>query len=253
MSRKQRLVELVTAVVEGGTVEVAALAERFSVSTATIRRDLATLEAQSMLNRTHGGATVHVAFNDVPLGMKADESAAEKRRIGGYALRLASGARVVGMTGGTTIASFARQLAEHGDGITIITNALNIATGLADNPRLRVLVAGGEVRRSSRETIGASAEDFFSEYNVDVAFLGVDGVDAVAGLTNYDPVGARVNAALLRRAKKRVVLADATKISRVALAQVAGMSEVDLLITDTRAPNGAVTAIRDLGCDVVCV
>jgi DeoR family transcriptional regulator of aga operon len=81
----------------------------------------------------------------------------------------------------------------------------------------------------------------------------VDGVDAKAGCTNYDPVGARVNAMLRERARVAAVLADATKITRVALAPVCSMSEVDVLITDSRADPAAVEAIRRRGCEVLCV
>jgi DeoR family transcriptional regulator, aga operon transcriptional repressor len=123
----------------------------------------------------------------------------------------------------------------------------------SSGPGPRVFVAGGEVRGSSTESVGLSAEAFLASCDIDVAFLGVDGVDAVAGCTNYDPVGARVNAALFRRARRRVVLADATKIGRVTLAPVCRLSEVDVLITDSRAAEPAVEAIRRLGCRVVRV
>ncbi len=75
----------------------------------------------------------------------------------------------------------------------------------------------------------------------------------MAGCTNYDPVGARVNGVLQQRARMTVVLADATKISRVALAQVCSLSEIDVLITDRRAPEDVLDQIRALGCEVVCV
>jgi len=135
----------------------------------------------------------------------------------------------------------------------VVTNALNIAGDLVGNPGLRVFVAGGEVRGSSQESVGHSAEAFLAEYNIDIAFLGVDGVDAVAGCTNYDPAGARVNAVLARRARKRVVLADATKIGRITLAQVCRMAEVDVLITDSRAAEAELKPIRGQGCTVACV
>lgn len=92
-----------------------------------------------------------------------------------------------------------------------------------------------------------------SGYNIDVAFLGVDGVDASAGCTNYDPVGARVNAVLRERGRMNIVLADATKISKVALAQVCAMKDVDVLITDSRAPESALEDIRAQGCRVISV
>ncbi len=239
-------------VIDRGSVDVGWLAGQFDVSEATIRRDLELLENQQLVTRTHGGATSNSAFNDVPLGFKMAQDLAEKRRIAQHALEFLEGARVVGMTGGTTMYEFAKLLADR-SGLTIVTNALNIATVLVANQGLRVFAAGGEVRNSSQETVGPTAEKFLMEYNIDVAFLGVDGVDASAGCTNYDPVGARVNAALLQRARTSVVLADATKISRVALARVCPMSDVDVLITDVRAPEDALDQIYRQGCRVVRV
>jgi DeoR family transcriptional regulator of aga operon len=204
------------------------------------------------VSRTRGGATTHASFNDLPLSYKTAQDIGEKRRIARQALEFLNGARVIGTTGGTTVTEFARLLMDR-DGLTIVTNALNLATHLVANPRLHVFAAGGEVRSSSQEAVGPSAEDFMSHYNIDVAFLGVDGVDAEAGCTNYDPVGARVNSVLRQRARTSVVLADATKIGRIALAQVCKMSEVDVLITDSRTPQSVLDQIRSTGCQVLAV
>lgn len=251
MPRKQRLNQIVAAVIDAGNIEVATLADRFAVSQATIRRDLELLEEQRLVSRTHGGAATNAAFNDLPLTYKTGQDLAEKRRIAESAMKYLDGARVIGMTGGTTVTEFARLLMGR-EGLTVVTNALNIATSLLSNPGIRVLVAGGEVRSSSQETVGPTAESFFADYNVDVAFVGVDGVDVEAGCTNYDPVGARVNGVLQNRARLSVVLADATKISRIALAQVCAMSDVDVLITDDRAPRDVLDGIRGQGCEVIC-
>ena len=239
-------------VVQRGQIDVPSLATEFSVSAATIRRDLEALQQQRLVCRTHGGATIHAAFNDLPLSYKKAQDLPEKLRIAQYAARFLDGARVIGTTGGTTVSQFTRLLRGRDD-LTVVTNALNVAVDLAGSPGLRVFVAGGEMRASSQESVGHSAEAFLSSCNIDVAFLGVDGVDAVAGCTNYDPAGARVNAMLFRRARQRIVLADATKIGRVTLAQVCRMSEVDVLITDSRAAESAVEPIRRLGCRVVRV
>lgn len=252
MARKQRLNQIVSAVIDAGSIEVATLAERFAVSEATIRRDLELLEEQRLISRTHGGASTNAAFNDFPLNYKTAQDLDEKRRIAERALRFLDGARVIGMTGGTTVTEFARLLKDR-EGLTVVTNALNIATNLLSSPGLRVFVAGGEARNSSQETVGPMAEAFLADYNVDVAFVGVDGVDPAAGCTNYDPVGARVNGVLQDRARLTVVLADATKIAKVALAQVCAISEVDVLITDSRAPQQVLDQIRERGCEVICV
>lgn len=243
---------MVSVIVEKGRLDVATLAEQFSVSGATVRRDLELLEKQRLVSRTRGGATTHASFNDLPLSYKTAQDTGEKRRIVRRALGFLEGARVIGTTGGTTVTEFARLLMDR-DGLTIVTNAMNLATHLVANPRLRVFVAGGEVRSSSQESVGPSAEKFMSEYNIDVAFIGVDGVDADAGCTNYDPVGARVNSVLRERSRTSVVLADATKIGRIALAQVCKMSDVDVLITDSRAPESALDRIREQGCRVLAV
>jgi DeoR family transcriptional regulator, aga operon transcriptional repressor len=252
MQRRHRLNQIVSEVVERGQVDVPSLATEFSVSAATIRRDLEALQQQRLVCRTHGGATVHAAFNDLPLSYKRARDLPEKQRIARHAAAFLDGARVIGTTGGTTVSQFIRLLRGRED-LTVVTNALDVAIDLVGNPGLHVFVAGGEVRGSSQESVGPSAEAYLAEYRIDVAFLGVDGVDAVAGCTNYDPAGARVNAVLARRARKRVVLADATKIGRVTLAPVCRMAEVDVLITDRRATAADIEPIRRQGCTVACV
>ncbi len=243
---------MVAAIIESGGLDVAALADRFGVSPATVRRDLSLLEKQRLVSRNHGGATTNASFNDMPLSYKDTQDIREKRRIARQALAFVDGARVIGTTGGTTVAEFARLLMDR-DGLTIVTNALNLATRLVANPRLRVLATGGEVRSSSQEAVGSSAEAFMAHYNLDVAFIGVDGVAPDAGCTIYDPVGARVNSIMRQQARMSVVLADATKIGRVALAPVCPIRDLDVLITDSRAPKDALDEIRAQGCQVLVV
>jgi DeoR family transcriptional regulator of aga operon len=250
VQKKQRLNQIVSAVVEQTQVDVATLARRFDVSEATVRRDLQVLERQQLVRRTHGGASVHVAFNDLPLGYKSSQESAEKRRIARAALPFLEGARVIGMTGGTTVYEFARLLPGR-SGLTAVTNALNVATSLVSSPGLRVFAAGGEVRASSQETVGPGAEAFLGAYNIDVSFIGVDAVDAVAGITNYDPLGARVNGVMCERSRMVVVLADSTKLGRAALASVCPIGEIDVLVTDDRASDAEVERIEGLGCRVV--
>lgn len=250
MQRSQRLNAIVARVVDRGAVGVEDLAAEFDVSLATIRRDLDSLERKRLVTRTRGGVRPHEAFNDLPLGLKSAQDLAEKRRIAARAVDFLDGARVVGMTGGTTTTEFARLLLER-QGLTVVTNALNVATELLANPGLRVYAAGGEVRPSSQEVVGPTAETFLADYNVDVAFVGVDGVDVRAGCTNYDPAGARVNRVLVERARRVVVLADASKLGRVALAAVCGLDQVDVLLTDDRLDPDLAEAVRAAGCEVV--
>jgi len=250
MQRAQRLNAIVARVVDSGEVEVGTLAEEFDVSLATIRREVDSLQRKRLVTRTHGGVRPHDSFYDLPLSLKTAQDLAEKRRIAQRALEFLDGARVVGLTGGTTVTEFARGLLDR-QGLTVVTNALNVATDRLANPGLRVFAAGGEVRPSSQEVIGPSAETFLAEYNLDVAIVGVDGVDARAGCTNYDPAGSRVNRVLVQRAKRVIVLADASKIGRVALAPVCSLAQVDVLLTDSRLTESAATDLATAGCQVL--
>ena len=157
MQRAQRLNAIVARVVDSGEVEVGTLAEEFDVSLATIRRDVDSLQRSRLVTRTHGGVRPHDSFYDLPLSLKTAQDLAEKRRIARRALEFVDGARVIGLTGGTTVTEFARGLLER-QGLTVVTNALNVAADLLANPGLRVFAAGGEVRPSSQEVIGPSAE-----------------------------------------------------------------------------------------------
>jgi len=252
VNRKQRLNAIVAAVVARGPLDSSWLAQEFEVSLATLRRDLDLLERQRLVSRTRGGVRTHSAFNDLPLSLKTTQDSPEKKRIARTALEYLDGARVIGLTGGTTLTEFATGLVDR-EGLTVVTNALNVATDLLVNPRMRVLAAGGEIRSSSQEAVGPSAEAFLGGYNLDVAFVGVDGVDARGGCTNYDPAGARVNAIMVEQARRVVVLADASKVGRVALAQVCPMTEVSILITDDRLPDDESERIRRQGCVIVRV
>src|SRR3954447_26953039 len=250
MDRKHRLNQILTLIAARGSVAVPELADEFDVSLATVRRDLEVLEGQRLVSRTRGGATTHAAFNDLPLSFKTAQDLTEKRRIAQRALDFLDGARVIGLTGGTTTTEFARLLQER-EGLTVVTNALNVATDLLTNPRVRVLAAGGQGRASIQGAFAPSAEAFLSESTLDVAFVGVDGVDARAGCTNFDPVGARGNTVLLERAQRTVVLADASKVGRIALARVCSMSRVDVLVTDERLPERDAERIAGEGCHVI--
>jgi DeoR family transcriptional regulator, aga operon transcriptional repressor len=250
MQRAQRLNAMVARIVDGGVVDVRALAEEFGVSLATIRRDVDALQRKRLVTRSHGSVRPHDAFYDLPLSLKTTQDLTEKRRIAKRALDFIDGARVIGMTGGTTVTEFARGLLDR-QGLTVVTNALNVAAELIVNPALRVFSAGGEVRPSSQEVIGPSAEAFLAGYHLDVAFVGVDGVDARAGCTNYDPDGSRANRVLVERAKRVIVLADASKIGHVALASVCELSQIDVLLTDSRLSPDEADRLAAAGCEVV--
>ena len=251
-----RQAERLSAILEGlsadGSVGVAQLAERLGVSAATVRRDLELLEQQRMLSRTHGGAVAQGVLYELPLRYKGARHQEEKRGIAREAASRVADGSAVGLTGGTTTTEVARMLVDR-QRLTVVTNALNIAGELAVRPNLKLVVTGGVARPESYELVGPLAEQSLAELNLDVVFLGVDGVTPEAGLTTHHEVEAHTNRALIERATRSVVVADSSKLGKAAFARICTIDRVGELITDQGADPEAVDALRSAGLGVTIV
>ena len=252
-SRAERLSELLRVLADTGSLQVGELSARFGVSSATLRRDLAKLEEQRLLTRTHGGARPRGRTNEVPPPYRESRSRDAKRAIVQAAIRtLPTGPHVIALTGGSTTSELARELPGRAD-LTVVTNALNIAMDLALHPRLKLVVVGGVARPQSYELVGPWAEHVLASISVGTAFVGVDGIDATAGITTHDENEARTNRAMLGRAQRVVVLADGSKLGRTTLARMGDIQDVHEVITDSSAAPAAVAAIRQAGVRVTVV
>jgi len=247
MRRTDRMEAILRLLTDTGSVHVGDLALRFGVSEATLRRDLALLEEQRLLTRTHGGALAQDSVYELPTRFRDAERKDAKRAIAKLAAqRLPDAAHVVALTGGTTTSEVARQLAGRHD-LTIVTNALNIAMEAVTRPRTKLVVVGGVSRPGSYELGGPWAEDLVASINIGTAFVGGDGVSAEGGLTTHDEQQARTTRAIILRAQRVVVVVDGSKVGHVALVRVAGAEDLDEVVTDGSAPGPALAALRDAG------
>jgi len=237
---------------DGGPVGVSELAKEFGVATATIRRDLALLEEQRLLVRTHGGAVTQAVSYELPLRYKGVRHADEKRRIARHAAALVREGMAIGLTGGTTTTEVARALVDR-QRLTVVTNALNIAAELAVRPNLKLVVTGGVARSNSYELSGPMTEASLMTLNLDLTFVGVDGISTKAGCTTHQDVEAHSNGAMIRRSSHVVVVADSSKIGRVAFARICELSEVDELVTDSGAHPEVVRELEAAGLRVSLV
>src|SRR5437762_2056441 len=191
----ERLSTILERLSVGGSVGVADIASDLDVSAATVRRDLHLLESQRLLARTHGGAVAQGVLYELPLRYKGARHQEEKLRIAREAASRVSDGEAIGLTGGTTTTEVARVLVER-QRLTVVTNALNIASELAVRPNLKLVVTGGVARAESYELVGPIAEASLDGINLDVVFLGADGISAEAGLTTHHEVEAHTNRAL---------------------------------------------------------
>jgi DeoR family transcriptional regulator of aga operon len=252
MRQTERLASILEALAADRTVGVAALARRLDVSSATIRRDLILLQDQRLLTRTHGGAVAHGVLYELPLRYKGARRQHEKRAIASAAAARITDGMAVGLTGGTTSTEVARAIVDR-ERLTVVTNAINIASELAVRPNLRLVVTGGTARPESYELVGPIADHALAGLHLDVAVIGVDGIDAVAGCTTHHEVEAATDLALIDRAGSVIVVADASKIGAVAFAQICPVGRVDILITDRGAGVRALHGLREAGVQVITV
>ncbi|WP_214414864.1 DeoR/GlpR family DNA-binding transcription regulator [Sphaerisporangium fuscum] len=256
MSRYERWNALLELLAQHGRLTVEEAADTLQVSTATIRRDFDELSQQQMLMRTRGGAVAQSVSYDLPLRYKTARHAGEKQRIAEAAADLVPPGAVVGMNGGTTTSEVARTLAlraHPGAQLTVVTNALNIAAELTVRQNVKLVVTGGVARPQSYELIGPLSSGVLEQVTLDIAFLGVDAIDAVAGASAHHEGEASVNNQLIRRASRVVAVADASKVGRRAFAKICGIGEIDTLITDASLPDAAAAAFAEVGVEVTRV
>lgn len=234
-----------------GRVDVATLASDLDVTTETVRRDLTVLERHGLVRRMHGGAIPVERLGFEP-GLAQRESllSGEKQRIAKAALdELPDGGSVI-LDAGTTTVRLAELLPTDRE-LTVVTHALPVATVLATRPQITLHLVGGTVRGRTLAAVGTWALRELAEIRVDVAFLGTNGLSVEQGLTTPDLAEAAVKAALVRAGRRTVVLADHTKLGREDFAQVAPLSAIDTLVTDTGAPPELAEEFEAAGTRVV--
>lgn len=250
LKRSQRMIAILTLLRERGSVSLGDIADELQVSPATMRRDIAELEDQRLLRRTHGGATAVETAVELPVELRNTRVPEAKVLIArGAAQLVPPGRHVVALSGGTTTLETARALSNRRD-LTIVTNSLTAASEVGRHANIQVIMTGGVMRAHSFELVGALAEQTFNSVNIGTAFLGVDGITAISGATTYDETEARTNRAMAARAQRTVVVADGSKIGALTVASIVPAAEIDDLVTDSSADPAELQRLSDLGVRV---
>ncbi|HET6439480.1 MAG TPA: DeoR/GlpR family DNA-binding transcription regulator [Anaeromyxobacter sp.] len=251
MFPEERRREIVARLRREGRCLVADLARHLEVSEVTIRQDLDALEREGQLRRTHGGAILDQKIGlERPFQIEESERSAEKERIATAATELVGPGDTLILDVGTTVTAAARKLVALKTRATVFTNGLNIAAILEADPEITTVVTGGTLRPKQHSLVNPFASLVFPRVHADLAFIGINGIQAEHGLTNVNAAEAEIKALFVRAARRRVVLADSTKVGKIALAKFAEVSDVDLLITDQGADSREVDALREAGLEV---
>lgn len=249
LSRQQLILQRLQ---EDGGVSVNELCSSLGASLATIRRDLNMLESRSLLRRTRGGAVsigplfYEPFLRDASFQDRVNRAAEEKRRIARAAAELVHRGDTVALSGGTTTTEVVRSLKVL-SGITIVTNTVNVAMELSGHSDIEVVVTGGHLRGNWFTLVGPLATMAADMLFADIMFIGVDGIDAEQGLTCTNSAEADFLRHLARHSKKRVVVADHSKIGVTAEWLLCPAKEVDLFITDLGANPASIEPFEKIG------
>jgi DeoR family transcriptional regulator, fructose operon transcriptional repressor len=236
---------------DAGRVDVAVTAAELDVTPETIRRDLGALERQGLVRRVHGGAIPAGRLDFEPgIGQRDAVATAEKDRIAKAGLEELRGATTVLLDAGTTTARLASLLPTDLE-LTVVTNALPIASVLATRPNITLRMLGGRVRGTTLATVDEWTLTVLETLHLDLAFLGTNGFSVDRGLTTPDPAEAAAKTAMLRAARRSVVLADAAKYGADQFVRFGRLDQVETLITDTGLDPADAAAIQAAGPRVV--
>ena len=244
--RQQTILELLEA---RGQVTIAELSARFSVSDMTLRRDLAQLEGDGLLRRTHGGATrTQSSSFEPPFAMRARLNPEAKRAIAATVASQLSDGQTLILDGGSTGNAIAEAIV--GRNLTVCALNMRAAGILASSPATRVMVPGGLVRHGELSFIGPAAERTLSDHRFDTYVMTVSAVDAQAGLTEWNADDAAIKRTALSVSARCIVACDSSKFGQTAFARIAGLDAADLIVTDVDLDAGQRQEMAMLGATV---
>jgi DeoR family transcriptional regulator of aga operon len=251
--RRQQLARLV---VTRGFVRVAHASLELGVSEVTIRADLNALELAGSVVRVHGGAMPTSAMVDpeTPLEASVDRDAAAKLAIGREAAALVSSGESVYVDAGSTAMALAAALVDRRElrDVVVVTPGLTIALALeAALPRFTVIVTGGTLRALQHSLVNPFAVPMIDSLNLDWAFIGCNGIHARLGVTNVNLPEAEIKSRVLPRSRRRVLIADATKLGRADLAVIAPIAEFETLVTAGDAEPGILAELTAAGLEII--
>ena len=245
----QRHRQILDRIETAGSVRVAELAKSLGVTEETIRRDLEKLDTEGKIIRTHGGALpIEDVGRELPYNIRKTEMLAEKRAIAQAAVRHIAPGEVIAMDPSSTVYELACQLPDIP--LTVVTNAVEVASVLVSRPQIRVISTGGRLDRLSQSYLGPLAEPVLEHFNVNKLFLSSKGVDTQRGLSVADDDHARIKRLMMQVAEKTYLLADHSKFGIKSAVFFADLKAIDAVITDADTPRHFITEMKDIGLNV---
>jgi DeoR family glycerol-3-phosphate regulon repressor len=244
MALNPRQRQLLDAVRKRVTMSVEELAHELNVTPQTVRRDVKMMEEAKLLARYHGGVGLPSSVENIDYSQRQVMNSDAKRRIAqSVAERVPPGCSLL-INIGTTTEEVARALVHH-DGLHVVTNNLNVAATLADNPRCEVIIAGGVVRGRDKGVIGEATIDFIRQFKVDIGIIGISSIEPDGTLRDFDAREVKVAQTIIEQSREVWLVADHDKFGRPALVRMAHLSQIDMLFTDAKPPEQLIKVMKE--------
>jgi DeoR family transcriptional regulator, fructose operon transcriptional repressor len=225
------------------------IARQVGASVSTVRRDLTVIEASGTIRRTHGGARlISPRSDELTFSARDTHQLAEKEAIGKACAELIKPNQSIIIDVGTTTYHVARHLESKSP--QIITNSLPVANMFASANRLEVIVSGGAIYPRLGVLVGPFAVEAFSKIHADVAVMSAGGL-TLEGITNSHGLLIDIQRAMIQAAQKVIFCLDHTKLGRHSVLPLCGLDVIDMVVTDTGAPDELLNALRERGLEVI--
>jgi len=249
-NRRERIVALLR---EQGSVQIPTLAERFRVSTQTLRKDLNFLDDKGICTRSSGGAILRrggPSPAEEAIDVKRALFKEEKVRIGRAAATLIKDGESVLLDSGTTTLQVARHI-DAAASLVVVTSDVGILNELVARESVQVVFLGGTLRRKNLSFYGTQTERALQDLHVDKLFLAADGFDIDKGLTTHFEPEALLNRMMCKAASEIIMVADSSKFGRIRLHKILEPQGISKLVTDTGIPDSAREALTRIGVEVI--
>ncbi|WP_019536800.1 DeoR/GlpR family DNA-binding transcription regulator [Paenibacillus ginsengihumi] len=233
------------------SVDVLFLSNALHVSEVTIRKDLEKLERDKLLIRSHGGAILNEQLFAEPSFLeKEDQLSDEKEAIASEAAKMIKNGMTIALSTGTTISHLTKIIKDR-TGLTVVTNALNVANDLMGLSDSTVFLTGGHIRPNTFALIGETAENALDGVYCEYCFIGTNGLSIEHGLTTPSMEEARVVRKLIENSKHVVLLVDHSKFNKVAFYRIVNVDQIHTIITDRSTPAEELDKLRERGINVI--
>jgi len=250
MTLNPRQRQLLDTVRQRVTMSVEELAQELGVTPQTVRRDVKMMEEAKLLARYHGGVGLPSSVENIDYSQRQVMNIDAKRRIAAEVARQVPSGCSLLINIGTTTEEVARALVHH-QGLHVVTNNLNVASILSDNPHCEVILAGGVVRGRDRGIVGEATIDFIRQFKVDIGIIGISSIEQDGTLRDFDPREVKVAQAIIEQSREVWLVAAHDKFGRQALVRMAHVSQIDMLFTDAKPPEAFSRVLKEAHVSVV--